>query len=633
LCSGGNVILSVTAAASYQWKLNSLPIGGATNQTHTATAPGGYTVTVVYPNGCTATSAATIVNGSSVIAPIIVANGSTTICAGSSIELIASGAGSYVWTLNASTVLPGNTANLVATAAGNYTVTVTNSAGCSATSNPTTVTVVSLAAPTITAGGPTTICAGANLTLSTTASGPYQWKLNGGDILNQTNSSLTVSSSGIYTLTINNASGCLANSNAINVTVVPLPIVSISANGPTVICQGSSVQLSATASPGFTYQWKRNGIAQSNGQGATFIASNTGSYTVTVTNATGCQATSNAITVSHLQATITALGSTTICQGSVLTLQATTGVGYTYQWIKNGLFPLNPTTNATYNANTSGSYYVIVTTPSGCQLTSNTIQVQVIQNPTATVIATGNTTICSGSSITLLVNNGGSNVTYQWRKNGVNIQNANSTSLTVTEAGNYTVAVANVACPSSSLVISNVITITVNPTPTPNINTTATIIPLGSSVTLFTTNVAGHTYQWQKLNGNNWQNINGATNTSYPANTAGAYRVKATNSFGCSGSSSVVNLVMFQMPPNDDVVKTLSELNIALYPNPTNEVIYLDVPDTLIGQIYTILDINGRILLKETILEKTSAISVLNLARGTYWIQTENTQPLQFVKN
>jgi hypothetical protein len=182
-------------------------------------------------------------------------------------------------------------------------------------------------------------------------------------------------------------------------------------------------------------------------------------------------------------------------------------------------------------------------------------------------------------------------------------------------------------------VISNVITITVNPTPTPNINTTATIIPLGSSVTLFTTNVAGHTYQWQKLNGNNWQNINGATNTSYQANTEGAYRVKATNSFGCSGSSSVVNLVMFQMPPNDDVVKTLSELNIALYPNPTNEVIYLDVPDTLIGQTYTILDINGRILLKETILEKTSAISVLNLARGTYWIQTENTQPLQFVKN
>jgi hypothetical protein len=80
-------------------------------------------------------------------------------------------------------------------------------------------------------------------------------------------------------------------------------------------------------------------------------------------------------------------------------------------------------------------------------------------------------------------------------------------------------------------------------------------------------------------------------------------------------------------------VKSLPELNIALYPNPTNEVIYLDVPDTLIGQTYTILDINGRILFKETILEKTSAISVLNLARGTYWIQMENTQPLQFVKN
>jgi hypothetical protein len=634
LCSGGSVTMTVTAAASYQWKLNGTAIGGAMSQSYTATAPGSYTVTVVYPNGCTATSAATIVNGSSIITPIIVANGSTTICAGASLELIASGSGSFAWNINGNPIIPAvNSPNLIATAAGNYTVTVTNNAGCSATSNPTTITVVSLAAPTITASRSSTICAGANLTLSTTASGPYQWKLNGAPISGGNSSSITVNASGVYSLTVNNASGCSANSNNLTITVVPLPTVSISANGPTVICQGSSVQLGAIASPGCTYQWKRNGIPQSNGQAATFMANNTGSYTVTVTNATGCQTTSNVLVVSQLQATLTALGSTTICQGSSVTLQATTGAGYTYQWIKNGQYALNPTSNASLTVTTSGTYKVEITTASGCVLMTNTIQVTVIQNPTATITATGSTTICSGSSMTLLVNNGGPNVTYQWKKNGVNIQNANGTSLTVTEAGIYTVAVANIACPTSSQVISNAITITVNPTPTPNINTTATTIPLGSSVTLFTTNVAGITYQWQKLNGNVWQNINGATNTSYSANTAGAYRVKATNSFGCSGYSSVVNLIMSQMPQIDDVVKSLPELNIALYPNPTNEVIYLDVPDTLIGQTYTILDINGRILFKETILEKTSAISVLNLARGTYWIQMENTQPLQFVKN
>ncbi len=634
LCSGGSVTMTVSAAASYQWKLNGTAIGGALSQSYTATAPGSYTVTVVYPNGCTATSAATIVNGSSIITPIIVANGSTTICAGASIELIASGTGSFAWNLNGNPILPAvNSPNLIATAAGDYTVTVSNAAGCSATSNPTTITVVSLAAPTITASGSSTICAGANLTLSTTASGPYQWKLNGAPISGGNSSSITVNASGVYSLNVNNASGCSANSNNLTVTVVPLPTVSISANGSTVICQGSSVQLGAIASPGCTYQWKRNGIPQSNGQAATFMANNTGSYTVTVTNATGCQTTSNVLVVSQLQATLTALGSTTICQGSSVTLQATTGTGYAYQWIKNGQYALNSTANASLTVTTSGTYKVEITTASGCVLMTNTIQVTVIQNPTATITATGSTTICSGSSMTLLVNNGGPNVTYQWKKNGVNIQNANGTSLTVTEAGIYTVAVANIACPTSSQVLSNAITITVNPTPTPNINTTATTIPLGSSVTLFTTNVAGLTYQWQKLNGNVWQNINGATNTSYSANTAGAYRVKATNSFGCSGYSSVVNLIMFQMPQIDDVVKSLPELNIALYPNPTNEAIYLDVPDTLIGQTYTILDINGRILFKETILEKTSTISVLNLARGTYWIQMENTQPLQFVKN
>jgi hypothetical protein len=633
LCSGGNVTLSVTAAASYQWRLNGTPINGATNQTYTATTPGGYTVTVVYPNGCSATSAPTMVNGSSVITPIIVANGATNICAGASIELIASGAGSYVWNLNGSPIIPAvNAPNLIATAAGNYTVTVTNSAGCFATSNPTTVTVATLNTPTITPSGPTTICAGSNVVLSTSAVGNLQWKLNGANIIGANGSTYNANASGSYTVTVTNNSGCSANANAVNVTVVPLPTVSIAANGPTAICQGASVQLSALASPGCTFQWKRNGLAQSNGQGATFMANSTGSYTVTVTNAAGCQNTSNAIIVSNLQATITALGSTTICQGSSLTLQASTGAGYSYQWIKNNLFPLNPTTNASYNVTTSGTYYVIITTPSGCTLTSNTIQVQVIQNPTATITAIGNTTICSGSAVTLQVNNGGPNVTYQWKKNGVNIQNANSSSLSVTQAGTYTVAVANVNCPTSA-VSSNSIVINVNPTPTPNINTTATTIPLGSSVTLFTTNVPGQTYQWQKLTGILFQNINGATNTSYQANSAGTYRVRATNSFGCIGFSSPVNLIMAQLPPNDDVVKTFTELNIALYPNPTNEVIYLDVPDTLIGQTYTILDINGRVLIKETILDKTSTISLLNLARGSYWIQMENIQPLQFVKN
>jgi hypothetical protein len=54
--------LTSTTATSYQWLLNGSPIGGATNQMHTATVSGNYSVEVTDANGCTATSSVQAVN-------------------------------------------------------------------------------------------------------------------------------------------------------------------------------------------------------------------------------------------------------------------------------------------------------------------------------------------------------------------------------------------------------------------------------------------------------------------------------------------------------------------------------------------------------------------------------------------
>lgn len=76
-------------------------------------------------------------------------------------------------------------------------------------------------------------------------------------------------------------------------------------------------------------------------------------------------------------ATITALGATTICSGSSVTLSANTGTGLTYQW-KKGNANIVGATASTYAATTAGGYKVVVTNANGCTKTSNVINVSVI---------------------------------------------------------------------------------------------------------------------------------------------------------------------------------------------------------------------------------------------------------------
>ncbi|WP_018341671.1 glycosyl hydrolase [Cytophaga aurantiaca] len=139
----------------------------------------------------------------------------------------------------------------------------------------------------------------------------------------------------------------------------------------TSFCQGGSVTL--TANTGSSYIWK-NGITTV-GTSATFNATAAGSYTVEVTNAAGCKATSSTttVTVNAAQtANITANGATTFCQGGSVTLAATTGSSYIW---KNGTTTVG--TSATYNATTAGSYTVEVTNANGCKATSAATTVNV----------------------------------------------------------------------------------------------------------------------------------------------------------------------------------------------------------------------------------------------------------------
>ena len=620
ICTGGSVVLTASAGSSYQWRLNGVNINGATASTYTASTAGNYTVVVSNVNGCTGTSAIVAITVVNTPAPFITVSGATTICTGGSITLISSTGSSYQWLLNGVAIPTATNSSFIATSAGNYSVSLVNSTGCSVTSPELTITVNPIPSPTITANGSSTICSGTTVTLSTTAASSYQWKLNGGNIAGATSFSYTASVAGVYTVTVTNSTGCSGTSGAVNVTLAPAPNVSISTSGNTVLCPGSSVQIQATGTSGCTYQWIRNGLPIAGAVNATYNANQSGSIQVIATSAAGCQSTSNPITVTVLSANLQANGPTTFCQGSSVVLQATIGAGYQYRLIKNGMMAAFPTSNSSFNITSTAAYSVQITTPSGCVLYSNTIQTQMIMNPTSSITASGGTSICSGSSVILQATTSGTAVTYQWKKNGVNIPNATSSSYNVTTAGSYNVMIANQACPITSATLSNSIVVTVYPTPQPTASASSNIIALGGNVTLTTPIINGCSYQWQKFIGSSFMNITNATSNSHVTIQPGTFRVKVTNNFGCSGFSTGLVIGTSQMPENDGPEKSLLEEQLYVYPNPTVNSFQIKGIEELDSiQSLVLYDPMGSKICEYDL--KMRSFDVSALARGMYYLE------------
>jgi hypothetical protein len=75
-------------------------------------------------------------------------------------------------------------------------------------------------------------------------------------------------------------------------------------------------------------------------------------------------------------ASISALGSTSFCQGGSVILQGPSTSGLSYQWKKNGVALASANTNQ-YLASTAGYYRCLVTNVNGCSKLSNSINVTV----------------------------------------------------------------------------------------------------------------------------------------------------------------------------------------------------------------------------------------------------------------
>lgn len=128
---------------------------------------------------------------------------------------------------------------------------------------------------------------------------------------------------------------------------------------------------------------------------------------------------------------ITANGSTSICQGSAVSLSAVTSTAGSYQWLLNGQ-PIAGATTAVYQASTAGDYAVRLL--GSCLATSLavSVQVRVAQQPVVTQ-----------NGFTLTSNAATGN---QWLLNGVTISGATSATYIATQTGRYSVRASSNGC-------------------------------------------------------------------------------------------------------------------------------------------------------------------------------------------
>ncbi len=513
-----------TMGYTYNW----LPLGG-NGPVGTGLSDGTYTLTVTDFNGCIKQDSTSITQPSQALSATNTVSNITCFGASNGTAGIhpVGGTINYTYQWNPSVSLNDTASGL---AADNYTILISDNNGCE------TNLAISITEPSEIGGSLVSVnpsCGLSNGSISSQLSGgvlpyTYLWSLGAA-----TTSSINGLGTGVYNLLVTDASNCTKSLTA-NLTFTPDPSIAVSSLND-VSCFGendgsATINITQGTAP-YTINWTPSG-----GNSLTASVLSIGTYTINVTDASGCQTIDSVIITEPTPVDVSISSITDVlCNGGntgSISVAPTGGTGplYTYLWAPGG------STSATATDLTIGTYTVNVMDQNNCIKAISTS----ITEPT--LLSSGVDTIIHATcfngfgSASVIASGGVLPYSYSWSSPAIGQTGSGANNLI---AGSYTVTITdtNGCVTSTNLIVKQPLQVITSTGP----NDTLCLGQTGNLSATAVGGAGGYYYAWQPSGA-----ITSGTLPITPTSNT-TYTVVAFDQIGCAGTPDTVTAIVYNL--------------------------------------------------------------------------------------
>ncbi len=373
ICAGDSVLIGTSYKdpfLRYSWSSSPGNFTSYLNEVYVKpSATTKYTLIVLDTGGCTNKY---VVDVTVNPLPVASAGSDKSICKGESVQIgwPATAGHTYSWR-SIPAGFSSSAANPTVTPAADstvYIVTVTNQNGCI---NRDEVVVKTNPLPVANAGRDTAVCLGGSARIGEVSKTGqfYTWTSSPAGFSDfSANPLVTPKVTTTYKVSVRNTNGCI-HTDSVKVTVAPQPVAN--AGTPKSVCIGESTSIGSAAETGITYSWTSTPAGFTSASATVNVSpTETTTYKVTATNATGCSSESQVVVTVNQLPVANAGNEKTVCPGEPVKIGTVQAAGITYKWTSVPTGFTSTEADPTVSPSETTTYKLEVSNANGCKATS-----------------------------------------------------------------------------------------------------------------------------------------------------------------------------------------------------------------------------------------------------------------------